>query len=236
MNLFRKIKRAIKLYRQTNRQFYWLHYDKHLFLNLDGARGSGKSFFAMQKMIERCVSEEGHRMLAICRRARDEALFAVPLCDDIILSYYSDENLEIKRVDFGHKLKFENGSEIFFTTAEYAIKALTEPKTGICVLNADEFEASELKRLARFLIGKSKRYKQMILDGKVKCFVQRKKHWKLHKTKGKGNRFGDGAKYTMLRTEEMGEHSSPLQKGEDNEIIQMAGDGERSDGGCDGTG
>lgn len=51
----------------TNPTFMPLYFDKSRYLVLKGGGGSGKSIFAGRKVLERCVSQSGHRIL-VCRK------------------------------------------------------------------------------------------------------------------------------------------------------------------------
>ena len=56
-----------RLRRTSNGHFLPLFFDEHRYLVLKGGGGSGKSIFAGRKVLERCISEPGHRWL-VCRK------------------------------------------------------------------------------------------------------------------------------------------------------------------------
>ena len=96
----------------SNRSFLPLYADEHRYLILKGGGGSGKSIFAGRKILERCISEPGHRML-VCRkvaRILRESCFR-QLCGQIS-DYYSDAGATINRGDL--YISFPCGSEIIF--------------------------------------------------------------------------------------------------------------------------
>ena len=51
----------------NNRTFLPLFWDEHRYLVLKGGGGSGKSIFAGRKILERAITEPGHRFL-VCRK------------------------------------------------------------------------------------------------------------------------------------------------------------------------
>ena len=51
----------------NNAKFVPLFFDEHRYLVLMGGGGSGKSIFAGRKILERAVTEQGHRFL-VCRK------------------------------------------------------------------------------------------------------------------------------------------------------------------------
>ena len=82
------------------------------YLVLKGGGGSGKSIFAGRKVLERCVSEPGHRFL-VCRkvaRTLRESCFAQ--LRGQISEHYPDSGAVVNRGEL--RIVFPNGSEILF--------------------------------------------------------------------------------------------------------------------------
>jgi len=67
--LYETAKWYAELKESSNEAFMPLFFDTSRFLVLKGGAGSGKSIFAGRKVLERCVSESGHRWLVVLKVA-----------------------------------------------------------------------------------------------------------------------------------------------------------------------
>lgn len=149
----------------NNKTFLPLFFDKHKHLVLKGSAGSGKSVFAGRKILERCVSEPGHRFLV----ARKVGKTLRESCFDQLKTqaeqYYSREILKIpKGKSSDMYILFRNGSEIIFAGLDDQEKLKSIHNiTGIWIEEATEISQRDFDQLDIRLRGKTKYYKQIIL-------------------------------------------------------------------------
>lgn len=146
----------------TNACFLPLFFDTHRFLVLKGGGGSGKSVFAARKIVERAVSEPGHRFL-VCRKVGNtlrQSCFRL-ICA-LISTYYPDAGAKIRSGDM--TIAFPNGSEILFSGLDDVekLKSIYEI-TDIWIEEATELDESDLNQLNIRMRGKSPYYRQMII-------------------------------------------------------------------------
>lgn len=150
---------------RTNDVFFRLLFVRLRFLVLMGGGGSGKSIFAGQKIIERCVREPGHRVL-VCRKVAKTLRHS---CFDQLVrqvqEMYPDEVLKIPRGQSGDMyIKFRCGSEIIFAGLDDAEKLKSiVGVTMIWMEEATEFEEGDLNQLDIRLRDKSDWYQQIII-------------------------------------------------------------------------
>lgn len=116
------------------------------YLVLKGGGGSGKSIFAGRKVLERCVSEPGHRFL-VCRkvaRTLRESCFAQ--LRGQISEHYPDSGAVVNRGEL--RIVFPNGSEILFAGLDDVekLKSIYDI-TGIWIEEAPELLESDFNQL-----------------------------------------------------------------------------------------
>lgn len=146
----------------SNETFMPLYFDEHRYLVLMGGAGSGKSVFAARKVVERCVSEPGHRFLV----ARKVGNTLRDSCFDGIVStinqFYPNSGAKINLSEM--KIKFRNGNVILFKGLDdrEKLKSIYEI-TDIWVEEATELDESDLDQLDIRMRGKSPYYQQMII-------------------------------------------------------------------------
>lgn len=151
-----------ELCRTSNAAFIPLYFDKHRYLVLKGGGGSGKSVFAARKVLERAVSESGHRFL-VCRkvgRTLRESCYRLILAQ--LGMYYPDVKPRINQSDM--RISFSNGSEIIFAGLDNPdkLKSIYEI-TDIWIEEAAELLESDFNQLDIRMRGASKYYRQMII-------------------------------------------------------------------------
>ncbi len=132
------------------------------YLVLKGGGGSGKSIFAGRKVLERCVSEPGHRFL-VCRkvaRTLRESCFAQ--LRGQISEHYPDSGAVVNRGEL--RIVFPNGSEILFAGLDDVekLKSIYDI-TGIWIEEASELLEADFNQLDIRLRTQCPYYLQMIL-------------------------------------------------------------------------
>lgn len=151
--------------RETNNEaFLPLFECESRFLVLKGGGGSGKSIFAGRKILERAVTERGHRFL-VCRkvgRTLRESCFVQLRMQ--LSKYYScipyKVNMSDMKISFSH-----NGSEILFSGLDDVEKLKSIYNiTGIWIEEASELLESDFNQLDIRLRGETEHYKQIILS------------------------------------------------------------------------
>lgn len=151
-----------KLAETNNETFMPLFEDRHRYLVLKGGGGSGKSIFAGRKILERCISESGHRFL-VCRkvaRTLRQSCFS-QLCRQL-KTHYKGTKYKINKSDM--TIVFGNGSEILFEGLDDVekLKSIADI-TGIWIEEASEIKESDFNQLDIRLRGRTAYYKQIII-------------------------------------------------------------------------
>ncbi|MBP3413148.1 MAG: PBSX family phage terminase large subunit [Oscillospiraceae bacterium] len=149
----------------NNETFLPLFFDEHKHLVLKGSAGSGKSIFAGRKILERCATEAGHRMLVVRKVAKTLRESCFDQLKKQAYQYYPDA---IKKIPQGKSsdmyLLFKNGSEIIFAGLDDVEKLKSiHDITGIWIEEASELDQEDFAQLDIRLRGDSKYYQQIIL-------------------------------------------------------------------------
>ena len=146
----------------SNEIFLPLYFARTRWLVMGGGAGSGKSRFAARKLIERCMSEAGHRML-VCRKVYAtlrESCWALLKAE--IESYYPDCGAEATVSPM--QITFPNGSEILFAGLDDVEKLKSIHRiTSVWVEEASECDERDIDQLNIRLRDPSPWYKQIIL-------------------------------------------------------------------------
>jgi len=194
------------LWDRSNPAFFPLFFDEHRYLVLKGGGGSGKSIFAGQKVIERCMDEPGHRML-VCRkvaRTLRDSCFAqlIGQCSEV------GAGVKINRSDMA--LTFPNGSVILFAGLDDVEKLKSIYNvTGIWIEEASELLESDFNQLDIRLRGQTEHYKQIILSFnpisinhwlKRRFFDQTDERVRTSETTYKDNKFLDAENIRVLES------------------------------------
>lgn len=150
--------------RETNNEaFMPLFGDTHRYLVLKGGGGSGKSIFAGRKILERAVTEPGHRFL-VCRkvaRTIRESCFKQLLGQ--LMEHYPDSGYKANKSDLA--ICFPNGSEIIFAGLDDVEKLKSIYNiTGIWIEEASELLEGDFNQLDIRLRGETRYYKQIIIS------------------------------------------------------------------------
>jgi len=140
-----------------------LLYDKHRYLVMKGGAGAGKSHFACQKILNRTMTENGHRFL-ILRKVKEtirDSVFKL-FCDYIKLWDLEDE-YKINQTNMQITFK-GNGNDIIFKGLDKDEKLKSiERVTGLWIEEATEIYEKDFQELDRRLRGIFHTYMQIIL-------------------------------------------------------------------------
>lgn len=147
----------------VNDKFYPLFKDTNRYLVLYGGAGSGKSWFAAQKIIVRCLTEPGHRFLCIRKVAKTirESVFA--LIRETINNWGLSRLVTINKSNLS--FQFINGSEIITAGIDDPEKLKSIfGITGMWIEEASEITPDDFNQLDLRLRGHTPYYKQIILS------------------------------------------------------------------------
>ena len=194
-----------QLKQTNNKSFMPLYADEHRYLVLMGGGGSGKSIFAGRKIIERAVSESGHRIL-VCRKVAKtlrESCFQQLTGQ---LNEYYPKQAKINKTDM--KITMQNGSEILFAGLDDVEKLKSIYNvTGIWIEEASELLETDFNQLDIRLRGETKYYKQIIITFnpvsilhwlKARFFDKSDPRTTTHRSTYKDNRFLDAESIQTL--------------------------------------
>lgn len=178
------------------------------FLVLKGGGGSGKSIFAGRKILERAITEPGHRFL-VCRkvaRTLRESCFKQLLGQ--LADFYPDSGYKPNKSDL--TISFRNGSEIIFAGLDDVEKLKSIYNiTGIWIEEASELLEGDFNQLDIRLRGRTREYQQIILTFnpisikhwlKKRFFDRKDPRARVHESTYKDNRFLDDAAIRTLES------------------------------------
>lgn len=199
---------AHQFYITNNEPFLPLYVDHKRYLVLMGGGGSGKSIFAGRKIIERAVTEPGHRFL-VCRKVAKtlrESCFQQLIAQ--ISDHYPKAGAKINKTDM--KISFPNRSEILFAGLDDVEKLKSIYNlTGIWIEEASELLETDFNQLDIRLRGETKYYKQIIVTFnpvsilhwlKARFFDKADDRVTTHRSTYKDNRFLDADSIRTLES------------------------------------
>ena len=142
----------------TNETFWKLFENKRRFLVLKGGAGAGKSYFAAQKLIYRCLTDGiKHRWLVL--RKTNNAVYKS--CQMTIEKWLQE--VQIPYTSIYLNIKFD-GHEIIFTGLDDPMKVKSiEGITAIWMEETTEFALRDFKQLNLRIRGNIGTYKQIIM-------------------------------------------------------------------------
>ena len=145
-----------------NPYFYKQIYNKDRYLVLYGGAGSGKSHFAAQKLLTRCLNERGHRILIVRKVAKTIKESVYKQLHALISEYGLQSIVTENKTDMS--FMFNNGNEIITTGLDdpEKIKSIYNI-TSIWIEEATELEKGDFDQLDLRLRGETLNYKQIIL-------------------------------------------------------------------------
>ena len=155
-----------QLCESNNAVFLPLFFDHHRHLILMGGGGSGKSIFAGRKVLERCATEPGHRMLVVRKVAKTLRESCFDQLKAQAMQYYGPAIRMIPRGKSGDMyITFTNGSEILFAGLDDVEKLKSiHDISGIWIEEASELLEGDFNQLDIRLRGERKYYKQIIIS------------------------------------------------------------------------
>lgn len=132
------------------------------YLMLMGGAGSGKSFFAAQKLLWRMKEESGHRFVVVRKIARTLRNSVYQQLKDVVFAagWQDDFKFTESRLEIENK---STGSTIITTGVDdpEKLKSLAQP-TGIWIEEATELSARDYRQLDLRLRGETVNYLQII--------------------------------------------------------------------------
>jgi len=148
---------------KINRAFETALADEKPYLVLYGGAGSGKSFFAAQKVLLRILNEDDNRTLVIMKTGSRLRQFAFQSCLDVISTYEMSDLFHVTVSPLEILCKHNNNKILFMGLDEPEnIKSLPGIK-NIWVEEATALKRNDFQQLNIRLRGESKYYKQIIL-------------------------------------------------------------------------
>ncbi|MGM9684170.1 MAG: PBSX family phage terminase large subunit [Eubacteriales bacterium] len=139
-----------------------LLFNQSRYLVLMGGGGSGKSVFAGRKLLERCATEKGHRVLVVRKTEKSISLSCFSQLKEQAETYYPDK---IKRMTSSPmRIVLQNGSEIVFSGLDNVEKLKSiRGITMIWIEEASEITEYDFNQLDIRLRDETPYYKQIIL-------------------------------------------------------------------------
>lgn len=173
--------------------FLPLFFDDHRYLVLKGGGGSGKSVFAARKVVERAISEPGHRFLVVRKVGNTLRNSCFEGICSTLSQFYPDSGAKINRSDM--RISFKNGSDILFKGLDDSekLKSIYEV-TDIWIEEATELTEADFNQLDIRMRGKSRWYSQIIVTFNPISIL----HW----IKKRFFDVDDPEKASMIRTHE----------------------------------
>ena len=148
---------------QTNNDtFLPLLFCRSRFLVMCGGGGSGKSIFAGRKILERCTTEPGHRVLVVRKTAKSLQESCFRQLKTQANQYYAHSLSGISQNPM--RIRFRNGSEIIFSGLDDVEKLKSiHGITMVWVEESSEISEYDLNQLNIRLRDKCPYYHQIIL-------------------------------------------------------------------------
>lgn len=143
--------------------YYDLLEDNNRYLILYGGSGSGKSIFAVQKILIRCLQLPGLRFLVVRKIANTLQNSVFKAFSDLISEYNLSGLVKANKSNLSYH--FNNGSEILTTGLDDVEKLKSiQGITSIWIEEATELDKSDFDQLDLRLRGETKGYKQFIIS------------------------------------------------------------------------
>jgi phage terminase large subunit len=154
-----------QLPRITNNAYYELYKNKSRYLVMVGGGGSGKSVFAVQKILFRILKQHNHRILVLRKVARTLRYSVFSLFIDNLQRWglYNPSIVKINKSDLSMNFHMHN-SEIIFAGLDDVekIKSIAGI-TSIWIEEATEISKEDFNQIDLRLRGHTPTYKQIIL-------------------------------------------------------------------------
>ena len=147
-----------------NPKFYPLLFDEHRFLLLKGGTGSGKSWFAAQKIVHRFLTESDHRFLVMRKVASSIKDSCWELILATIMIWGIAGHCSINKSDFTITNNLNNSKIIFKGLDKVEKQKSIERITGIWIEEGTELTKQDFVQLNIRMRGLTKYYKQIIIS------------------------------------------------------------------------
>lgn len=146
----------------SNETFYPLFFDTNPYLVLVGGAGSGKSNFAADKIVKRCVSEKGHKFGVFRKVARTLKASSFAQVMNTINRWGLSSLFSVNLTDL--TITCANGNQIIFVGLDDVEKLKSIfGLTGVWIEEATELLANDLEQIDLRLRGETQNYKQVLL-------------------------------------------------------------------------
>ncbi|GKX27855.1 hypothetical protein SH1V18_03350 [Vallitalea longa] len=153
--LFSSLERVVKLDEMANPIYEPFQRFKGRFNVLIGGSGSGKSYAAADKVIDRIVTEDDHRILCVRAQANQVTKSQFPLLRKRLKLRYNVDDFDIKKAAGQEEITFkENGNQILFAGLDDVekLKSIFDI-TSIWIEEADQVLEKDVNELNRRLRG-----------------------------------------------------------------------------------
>lgn len=153
----------IRDYSKINPVYLPLINDKSRYLNLYGGAGSGKSYFAAQKILMRMMKEQGHRFLLVRKVAKTIRSSQFSLLKSLIYEYELGKIFTVRESTLTVNCK-TNGNEIVSAGLDDREKLKSIAGiTSIWIEEATELDMLDFLQVNLRLRGRTENYKQIML-------------------------------------------------------------------------
>lgn len=146
---------------------YWpLLWDEHRFLVMRGGAGSGKSVFAVQKILTRLAREEGarHKFLIIRKVLNTQRHSTFALFEEVLAAWGWSDLCTVNRGNLEIVFHPTGGRLVFLGLDDREKLKSIAGVTGVWVEEATELTEEDLDQVNLRLRGKTKYYKQILLS------------------------------------------------------------------------
>ncbi len=183
----------------TNPVYYPLYNDNSRYLLLYGGAGSGKSYFAGEKLVLRTLNEKGHRFLVLRKVARTIRHSCFDLLREVISQWGLSQVFKVNKSDL--QITIPGWGEILFAGLDDVEKLKSIYRiTGVWIEEPTELTADDFRQINLRLRGITPYYKQIMMTFnpisalswiKRDFFDNPKENSKIVKTTYQDNRFID---------------------------------------------
>lgn len=148
----------------VNKAYHPLYADQHRYLVMVGGAGSGKSVFAVQKVLGRLMTEKGH-LFAVCRKvARWLRVSVFKEFNNFIFAQGWQKQFRINKSDMTITFIPTGASIVFLGLDDVGKMKSISGVTGMWIEEATELSKADFEQLDLRIRGHMPNYKQIILS------------------------------------------------------------------------